>query len=800
MTRAAAGPVSEVARIWRLVAARWAVYLLMVSGLALACCAAVVIGLYVRDELTYDQSIPGADSVYLVAPKYGPPGRPLIDSDRSPAGLERWMKTDLPEVRQVARLETQEWRVASTTRSVKERFYWADPNIFAVLRLGVLRGDLATALDAPDSLVMTRRTALAYFGRDDVIGRTLLVNGLYTFRVTAVLKDFPPNIHLDREIFASGRNRYGKLSAYDRDWDLLWPNTYTYVTFKSGTDIAAIPARLQAIAQRHWQGSNNLPDGYALTPLRRLHFQPHGDGEFKPRGHLDFVVALTGVAVAILALAGINFSGLVLAERNERTAEMALYSALGARRIDLIGLVLREAFIVNALSAWLGLVAAEHLLPWINATLDLQLSLWDRPVDVLLAVAMVTVVMALAGGLAPALIVSATDRARDVARRTDAIASMRWRGWVVAQLSLVIVLLIASHTLSRQWTFATKDALGFDADNVVMVKLIDVAEISVAFDRDIRAVPGVEAAAASWGTPTNDFVRPAWVTLPGKPLIALTRNSMQPDFFRVYGIRLLAGRNLSGTFFEPETPPEILINLAAVKALGYASPEAAVGRMLEYGTDRTRMRSRIVGVVPDIRVSTVYQPVQPMIFDTFARYFTQINIRIAPGQTEATLKRIDALWNRDAAGTMPVERRFFSDYLLQQYHYLHQQMLAFYIVSGVAITLSVLGLTGLSIFLARNQLREMAIRKALGATFSNLFVERMTPFLAPLLLTNVLAWPVAWLCLHAWLGSFADHIAPSPLSFIGAGLLAVGFSWATIAVHAATTAHDISVSSSLRHR
>ena len=800
MTRAAARIVAEIARIWRLVAARWAVYLLMVAGLGLAYCAVVVIGLYVRDELTYDQSIPGANGVYLLAPKYGPPGRPLIDSDRSPAGFARWIKTDLPEVQQVARLDTQEWRVASTTRSVKERFYWADPNIFSVLRLGALRGDLKTALEAPDGMVMTRRMAIAYFGRDDVIGRTLLVNSLHTFRVTAVLKDLPPNIHLDREIFASGLNRYGKLSAYDSDWDLLWPNAYTYIVFRPGTNIAAVPARLQAVAQKRWQGPNNLPDGFALTAIERLHFQPHGDGELKPRGHLDFVVALTGVAVAILTLAGINFSGLILAERNERTAEMALYGALGARRVDLIGLVLREAFVVNALSAWFGLVAAEHLLPWVNGLLDLQLSLWNRPLGVLAAIAVTTVVMALAGGLAPALIVSATDRARDVARRTDAVASMRWRGWVIAQLSLVIVLLIASHTLARQWSFATKDALGFDADNVVMVKLNDVAEVSVAFDRDIRSIPGVEAAAASWGAPTNDFVRPAWVTLPGKPLIALTRNSVHPDFFRVYGIRLLAGRNLSGVFYAVEAPPEILINEAAVKALGYARPAAAVGKTLDYGTDRTRMRSIIVGVVPDVRISTVYQPVQPMIFDNFARYFTQINVRIAPGQTEATLKRIDALWNRDASGAVPIERRFFSDYLLQQYHYLHQQMLAFYIVSGVAITLSVLGLTGLSIFLARNQLREMAIRKALGATFRDLFVERMTPFIAPLLLTNLLAWPVAWLCLHAWLGSFADHIAPSPLSFVGAGLLAVGFSWATVAVHAATTAHDISVSSSLRHR
>ena len=792
------GLLSQVSRLLRIIAARWGVYVLMVAGLALAYCAAIAIGLYVQDDLTYDNFIPDASRVYLVSSKYGPAGRPLIDSDRTPAGVQRWIKSDLPQVDQVARLDTVEWPMRTARRQVKERFYWADANIFQVLKLPAWRGDLATALNMPGSLVMTRRMAVAYFGRADAIGQEVTTYSGIRLRVTAILADLPSNTHLDREIFAAGSSPYSKLSAYDGNWDLLWPNSYTYVTLKSGTDPSTLPARLGEISRRHWQGPNNLPDGFALIPLTRLHFMPRGDGELKPRGHLDSDLALTVVAAAILALACINFSGLVLAERNERTHEMALLSALGARRVDLITLVLRESLVVNGISALLGLVAIERLLPWLNSILDIRLELWNHPLHVVM-VTIAAVVLALAGGIVPALVVSKTDSNSQPDVSTANVSSLKWRGWVGAQLTLVIVLLIATHTMSRQWGYATHDALNFDGGNVVMIRIADDPAINDRFVNDVRSVPGVQAVAQSWGLPTNDFVRPAWIKKPGTPMVSLTRNSVHPDFLKVYGVPLIAGRNLSGTFLEPETPREILINLAAVHALGFRYPAAALGQQIDYETDHTRMRSRIVGVIPDLRIATVYEPNQPMIFDNFSKYFSQINVRLAPQGAAETLRAIDAVWQRDAAGTVPIERRTFNDYLMQQYRDLHQQILVFGVVSAVAIMVSMLGLTGLSIFLTRHQMRELAIRKALGATFADLFLQRLLPFFMPLAVTNLVAWPLAWLCLRPWLGSFDEHVGLSPLSFVGAGLIAAAVSLLTLSLNAALTARDFSVSSSLRH-
>lgn len=679
----------------------------------------------------------------------------------------------------------------SARHQVKERFYFADADLFDVLPLPVLHGDLKTALARPDSVVLTRRLALAYFGRDDVVGQTLETNNLYRLTVTAVLKDFPSNTHLDRDMFVAGNTSYAKLYAYDHQDTLLWANTYTYFTLKPGVSPVGLAARLKDISRRHWQGPNNLPDAYELIPLKDLHFRPHGDGEMKPRGHLDSLAALGGIAVAILAVACINFSGLVFAERNERIAEMALYRALGARRIDLAAQIVREAAVVNLFSAFLGLVIAERILPVLNATLGLDLALWAHPVSVLASTGLTAAVLIAASCIVPAIVISRPQTARS---RAEA-ATMPWRGWVIAQLALVIVMLCAAQTMSRQWAYSTTEALGFNGDNVVMVKFCEDPGINAAFSRDVATVPGVVSAAPSWSAPTNDYVRPAWIRQPGRPLIALTRNSVTPSFFDVFGVRLLAGRNLAGTFLNPETPRTVLINLAAVRALGFATPQAAVGAEIDYYTDRTVMHSKVAGVVSNLRLSTVYEPMQPMIFDNYAKYFNLVSVRLAPGHVDETLRRIDALWRRDSYGSVPIERTFFHDYLMSQYHDLRQQITAFYIISGLAILLSTLGLTGLSIFLTRHQMQEMAIRRALGATFGDIFRQRFVPFIGPFLAANLVAWPVAWFSMASWLSAFAERVPLPWLSFLGAGLISVLFGLATIAVHAVVTLRDLPVSS-----
>lgn len=782
----------------RLIFGRWVIYLLMISGLTLGFCTALIIGLYVRNELTFDSFLPGADQIYLIATKYGAEGQSLIESDMAPAGVARWVKADLPNVEAVGRLIPSEWPLLTTRKKTRGQFYWADPNIFDILKLPVARGDLKTALTEPGSVVLTERMAIAYFGRADAIGQKLMTWDKIGLHVTAILKDFPANTSLDREIFISGRGVFSEISVLDAKSIALWPIAYTYITFKPGTAVVETEQALLRIGLRQWQGENTVPVGFELIRMPELHFHPPGDNQMKPRGHWELVISLCAVALIVITHAGVNLAGLILAEANERGDEMSLRAALGASRHDLIWQVIQEALWVSCFSALTATALAEQILPALNSAFALGLSLWKEPFGLSAAIVGSACLFGLLSGLFPALIVSRPFRYSESTSRltTKLHRSGRWRGWIVAQLALVIVLLIAAGTMSRQWAYATGAALNFDGANVLLVKHTDwrfSLKVS-AFISNLRTVEGVETVAESFGTPTAGFIRPAWVKGRDGRLIALARNSVSPDFFEVFHVPFLAGGNMTGTYVFPDAPKEIILNNSAARALGFSAPSSAIGKTVEYDADQLHFRSRIVGVIPDMRFAPVYEPVQPMVFDNDGTYFSQISIRISPDHPDKTIGRIDQLWDSLTAGEVPIIQSTFHDYLTDQYAELHHQILVAGIVSSVSAVLSILGFVGLSIFQTRHQVRETAIRRALGASFLDIVHDRLSVFYGPILIANLVAWPAAWILMGGWLDSFADHIPLSIGDFFAAAAISSGFALIVSAVYSTISTMDPSIS------
>lgn len=789
---------SKILSVLRIIIGRWVIYILMISGLTLGFCTALIIGLYVRNELTFDGFLPGADRVYLIATNYRSSGHALVESDMMPSGVARWVKADLPNTEAIARIIPSEWPLLTPRKKARAQFYWADPNIFEILKLPVARGDLKTALTEPGSVVLTERMAIAYFGRADAIGQKLMTWDKIALHVTAVLKDFPANTNLDREIFISGRGDYSEISVTDAGSGVFWPNAYTYITFKPGTAVAATEQALLRISLKRWQSENTIPVGFELIRLPDLHFHPPGDAQMKPRGHLELVISLCAVALIVMAHAGVNLAGLVLAEANERGDEMALRAALGACRHDLIWQVIQEALWVSCFSALTATALVELILPALNSAFALGLSLWKEPFGLIAAIVGSACLFGLLSGLFPALIVSRPFRYSESTSRLtiNLHRSGRWRGWIAAQLALVIVLLIAASTMSRQWAYATGAALNFDGANVLMVEHRDwrfSLKVS-AFIADLRAVEGVEAVAEGFGAPTAEFIRPVWVRARDGRSIALNHNSVSPDFFEVFHVPFLAGGNLEGIHVFPEAPKDIIVNRSAARVLGFSVPGSAIGKTIEYDIDQLHMRSRIVGVVPDMRFSPVYEPVQPMIFDNDGTYFSDISIRISPDAPNNTIHRIDQLWDRLTNGEVPIIQSTFHEYLMGQYAELRHQILVARIVSFVSAVLSILGFVGLSIFQTRHQVRETAIRRALGASFLDIVHDRLNVFYGPILIANLIAWPAAWILMNSWLDTFADHVPLSIGDFFVAAVTSSGFTLIVSAVYSTISTMDRSKS------
>lgn len=758
----------------------WGVSLLNIIGFAIGTAAALTIVLYVRNELTFDRFIPDADKVMLVSAVYSHPGSPVVSNDKAPAALARWLRADAPAIEAAARLHAVEWSIRSPRRQSLEYFYWADPNIFDLLKVQAVAGDLRTALQKPYTMVLTQKMAKRYFGRDDVVGQTVFINGGSPVTITAVLADFPVNSSLGREIFVSGVSDYGMLALLDQHPDWLWSSTYTFLRLKPGMTLA--PQDAQRIAARHWSGTSNLPVKFRFIPLTDLHFQPEADSQMTPRGHLDTVFAMIGLAAFVQFLAAVNLACLMTAQIEERRSEMAVRRSLGAKRHHLFLQVLLEAAILALLAVFTGLMLVERLLPTLNGLLGLQLSLWTSPV--FLACCLIGALFAgIAAGLHPAIVLSSTPTI--IARGRGAASSYITRiGWIVVQFALLITLLISSQIVYRQWAFATGKALNFNAANVLQIAVYNTADQNEAFRRHLLQLKGVEDAAYSRFVPEDTDIRPAWAMSPAARPVQFNRQSVDTNFFRMYGVRILAGRNFNTVYNLDQPPAEIILSQSAATAFGYRQPADAIGRMLDYEADNhARVRSKIVGVVDDMRIDTVRDALRPLVFDNQSFFFTRLNVRLKPRTEAATLAAIDRVWQHDFPQANPINRHFFTEYLNELYHDMVQQWWAFGLLSVVGVCLSILGLAGLTMYLARSQMHEMAIRNALGAGLWDIFRLRLTPFVTPLLIANVAAGVLSWLLMSLWLESFKAHVGIDPLSFVIAGAATVAITLVTLAVH-----------------
>jgi putative ABC transport system permease protein len=774
----------------------WGVALLNIAGLSIAFSAAIIIGLYIRNELTFDHFIPEARDVYVLTTAYGPANAPSVLNDKAPPGMAKWLLTDTQAIKSVARLYPTEWPVKTPRREALEHFYWADPNIFEFLKLKAVVGDLSTALDRPDSVVLTQGMARRYFGSEDVLGKTLYLANSSPVHVTAVLADLPANTNLDREIFVSGKTGYSMLSLFDQNPNWQWASCYLYVRLNPGAVIQ--PRELETIAARHWQNPYNLPAAFYLIPLLDLHFSPEADSQMRPRGHKDTIAAMAAVAALILILAAVNFAGLMTAQIDERRDEMVIRKALGAGRLDLMLQVLGEAAILTLPAIVLSLALVERVLPIINIHLGLDLSLWSSPLLVA-GVIVFAAVIEILGAFYPAVKLSAIATGDDVTRRLE-VQSRSYLsrvGWVTVQFALLITLLISAQTVYQQWLFATTRALNFDGSNVLLINLMNADGKDLSVKRAALALEAVDGAAYSRFIPIEQDIRPGWFTNTKGQLVQFTRQSVDSDFFSLYRVRVLAGSGFSGIYTEDVPPREIIINRSAIAAFGFKDATDALNRKITYQADNKPVTSTIIGVVEDMRLTSVRKPLRPMVFDNQAKFFSRLSIKLNGKATLDTLRHIDQIWARNNPTAGPIERHFYSEYLDNQYRDMIQQSWVFALLSCVGICLSILGISGLSIYLARTRRRELAIRNALGAQRWDLFMLRIMPFIKPLVFGNIIGWVLAWCLMTWWLDSFDAHIHLTLIAFASSTMLTIVIAFATTIAHSFLT-QPVRSSQSLR--
>jgi putative ABC transport system permease protein len=794
-----------------------------IFGLTIAFASAILIGLYLRHELTYDRFISGYERTYLVTQTIVPRGKPPFKLDDTSASLAAELKLASPEIQYAARIASGfPPNVRHGDVSLSERnFVWADPDFFKALPLPALAGDPQTALEAPDALVLTRAGARKYFGQDRPIGGRLMVDGA-PMRVAAVIEDLPSNSHLAGDVFASALSPASVLRQLDKAGFSANSNL-TYLRLKPGASKQAMDRDLQAFVARRLMpilGAQNPDqpfDSYTvrLKPLASIHLDPADGGDPKPGADVKVLAGIGVIGVLIVLVAAINFVTLMTARASRRAVEVGVRKALGAGRRDLIGQFMGEAMIYVAVALVLAVALAELLLPAVNAALQRKIAFdyLTNPalLPAMLGVALLTAVLA---GLYPALVLSSFRPALvlkggPIASGAGGVAVRE--ALVVAQFAVLVTLVLATATIFRQTAYALKDATHTNKDGVLM---LFAAPCTDSLRDAVRAVPGVRLAACASPSAvelshSNDMVQANGYYR------MLSYAPVDFGFFEVYGVKPVAGR----LFREDrpgddggklgENPPPIVVNEAAVRAIGYRSPHTAIGKPVTWhflshlalnaldAPPPPYRTSEIVGVIPDISFGSVRQKVPPTFYyvgpKTDVLGSLALNIKLAPEHRAETVQAIDRLWTSIGRG-QPLQQYFADQFLLRLYIDNLIQGGFIGVCALIAISIAALGLFALSAFTAERRTKEIGVRKAMGATSGDILKLLLWQFTKPVLWANLIAWPAAFLLLRWWLSGFAYHVDVAPWTFAAAGAAALVIAWATVLAHALNVARAKPVS------
>jgi putative ABC transport system permease protein len=794
-----------------------------IGGLALGLAGCLLILIYVNYERSYDRWLPGSDRIYQVQATWYEPGQPITRSQNSPLPLRDTLAGGFPQIEAISIMRNGPTVTMRDGQAIFIDTSSVDPSFFDIFELPFVAGSAATALPNTNSIVLTESEARKQFGATDVVGKRMSLGageGRSDYLVSGVLKDLPKNSSLRFGIlFRNSPSETDAVPAEYRGWGNM--GQQHYVRLRDGADAAAINAALPAWEKRVVapQIIDGKPSSQAdimdleLVPISGVHLGDAQADALAPGGDARGLATFVVVALLTLGMAVMNFVNLSTARATQRAREVALRKVLGATRRQLIVQFLAESVLLASIAMLLALTLVELATPWIGAwaEADLHMTYFGEN-GMLLPAAALFLVTGLAGGLYPAFYLSrfqpaAVLRANNSSAETPGSGRLR-AALVVFQFAIAIGLIVCTSVILAQTRFVETVDPGYRRDGLIQIDSAwrfagDDNEYQLA-RREMLAIPGVVAAGR-----TNLGLAAAnknilAVRTPGGPEDAsIGFYAVDPDFFRTLEMRLLAGR-LPGDaqahdrlvwsdHIESEAERtarraaqvtrglNVVINRNAARLMGYRDPQAAIGKTIKIGIDGPDMvPSTIVGVVEDTRIRTARDAIEPLIYAYDSVSTNQVIVRYAaarPGEVMAALNRI---W-RKFEPEIPFEGDYAEDLVRELYAADRARGAMFAGFSGLAVIIACLGLYSLASFATQRRTREMGIRKVLGAKVRDIVQLLAWQFSKPVVLANLIAWPVAWWAMRDWLNTFDARIALTPTPFAVAGILALAIALATVA-------------------
>jgi putative ABC transport system permease protein len=797
-----------------------------IFGLALGLAACLLIFLYVRYETGYDRWLADSDRIYQVQTLYTDPETGDRTRQQGTEGVVAdSLAKDFPQIESIVRAEgDSQVLFGRDGAAANAELLAVDPSFFSILAVPFLRGDPKTALDKADSLVLGRAEAMKRFGSIDVLGRT--VTGVrrgekYDLHVTGIFEDLPRNSHLGFTLVSRIRDE----QKAGCGWGCI--NGVVYLKLRPGSSAEAIERGLPAWEKRNIPtsdvGGKRVGEGdafdWTLVNLKDIHLsgaEPYWND--RPGNDRSTIATFAIVALLILAMACVNFINLSTARASQRAREVALRKVLGASRRQLVVQFLGESLLLTALAMLIAVALAELALPWLAdfLQLDLHMAYWG-PDGILLPGLVLLIAVGLGGGVYPAFYLSryqpgAVLRANK--STAEPIGSGRLRSiLVVAQFAVSIALIVCTAIVYSQTRFAQTADPGYQREGLIQVTGFNRVLIARQTDTaiaEVAKVPGVRAVAGANIRVASGQTLNVRVSIPGRAdPVTIGWYGAHPAFLDTMRIRLLAGRNLSRRYANdsanvPEGTPEaerdgyrqlvnrglnVVVNELAARQMGFGTPAEAIGKQVKanaFGTEFGLLPLTVVGVVQDSRFRSAREPVEPMIFyDPGA--FSNLLVRYDSARPQAVLAGVERVWKR-LAPDVPFEGDFADAQLAQLYAGDEARGTTFAGFALLAVVVACLGLFGLAAFTAERRTKEIGIRKVFGARVRDILRLLAWQFSKPVMMANLIAWPVAWWVMRGWLNGFDARVDLGPGPFLMAGFLALAIALGTISGHAVRVA------------
>ena len=747
-----------------------------ISGLSIGLACFILIFLYVQHEASYDRFFENSEQVYRVYQQQ--PGNVHMGSDlfaATPYALAKALMEEYPEVEQATSVREVDVLLGGAQQSYLESGFMADAYFFEVLPFPFKRGNVQTALQKPQSIVITETFAQKVFGDHDPLGQTILYQNETPYTITGVLKDLPTTSSLQFSFIVSILSNDRYLSEISRD---KWYNSscHTFFTLAEGSTPGQLEEKLADLLAQNAPSPEN--GAYFIQPLSDLYLNTSMNAEIGLKGNLQYIRMFSFIGLLVLLLACANYINLAIARSIRRIGEVGMRKVLGATRKQLIGQFIGEAILITFISLLLALLLIYWLSPVFSHLLErpIKLSISEN-IYLFPALLALVVIVGIFSGSYPAFLVSSFHPAQTVkgklGRNFTGLTPQQWL--MVGQYASSVALVIGSFMIYQQFQYIRSKELGYEKEQVLTLRVRDneLQQAYQAIKNQCLRNPQIISMAASWHLPTNITSSTTINDNDDQKENDLTiyETRVTEEYLNVFGIELLAGRFPSADHLT-DFDQGYVLNEAAAKALGWTASEAIGKHFTHEGTET------VVGVVKDFHMYSMHSAIQPLMLRLTNDGFSYFSLKIRSEQLPKTLSFLEDLFKQHTP--FPFEYQFLDDQFDQLYKTDTQFGQLFGLLTLLSILIASVGLFGLAAYTAELRTKEIGIRKIVGASVGQVVAMISKDFLRIVLLGCLIGIPIAWYFMQHWLQNYAYRIELQWWYFAGGILTTLFIAWLTI--------------------